>query len=153
MKMQDSTRFRSGMADQPCGGVKWLHSCAGQRPSRTGTRFDRTALSSMRDLCGNRPLPTSLFVDMWSRSNMSVRRRRVPLYNFRTDVHAGRGASSCTMATIHRLFAFPSRFGTAIARTSSLLHLPSPFLLPLFDRILHGGNRLETTPLFLPRSE
>ena len=34
------------------------------------------------------------------------------------------------LATVHRLFAFPSRFGTAVARSSSLLHLPSPFLLP-----------------------
>ncbi len=54
------------------------------------------------------------------------------------------------LATVHRLFAFPSRFGTAVACSSSLLHLPSPFLLPLFDRLLHGGNRPETTPLFLP---
>ena len=58
-------------------------------------------------------------------------------------------ASSCTVANVHRLFAFPSRFGTAIARSSSL-DLPSPFLLPLFDHLLHGGNRPETTPLFLP---
>ena len=34
------------------------------------------------------------------------------------------------LATVHRLFAFPSRFGTAVACSSSLLHLPSPFLLP-----------------------
>ena len=62
------------------------------------------------------------------------------------------GASSCTVATVHRLFAFPSRFGTAVARSSSL-HLLSPFLLPLFDHLFHGGNRPETTPLFLPWSE
>src|SRR3990170_7481084 len=90
---------------------------------------------------------TPCFVDMWSRSHMSVRRRRVLLYNFRTDVYVGRGASSCTVASVHRLFAFPSRFGTAVTHSSSLLHLPSPLLLPLFDHLLHGGNRLETTPL------
>src|SRR5215216_5290312 len=49
-------------------------------------------------------------------------------------------ASSCTVATVHRLFAFPSRFGIDNTRSSSL-HFPSPFLLPLFDRLLHGGNR------------
>src|SRR6266536_2033535 len=59
-------------------------------------------------------------------------------------------ASSCTVATVHHLIAFPSRFGTVVACSSSL-HLPSPFLLPLFDRLLHGGNKPETTQLFLPR--
>ena len=58
-------------------------------------------------------------------------------------------ASSCTVATVHRLFAFPSQFGTVVARSSSL-HLPSPFLLPLFNHLLHGGNRPETTLLFFP---
>ena len=54
------------------------------------------------------------------------------------------------LATVHRLFAFPSRFGTAVARSSSLLHLPSPFLLPLFDRLLHGGKKPETTHYSFP---
>ena len=53
------------------------------------------------------------------------------MYNFRTDVYVGRGASSCTVETVHRLFAFTSRFGTAVARSSSLLHLPSA-LHPFF---------------------
>ena len=107
------------MADQPCGGVKWLCSCGGRKPTRAGARSDRTALSLVCDLRGNRPLPTSLFIDMWSRSHMSVRRRRVLyLYNFRMDVYVGRGASSCTVATVHRLFAFPSRFGTVVTRSS-----------------------------------
>src|SRR3954468_11892860 len=60
------------------------------------------------------------------------------------------------LATVHRLFAFPSRFGTAVAPLPlppPFSFSPSPFLLPLFDRLLHGGNRPETTLLFLPRSE
>jgi len=44
------------------------------------------------------------------------------------------------------------RHGTTAAPSSSL-HLPSPFLLPLFNHLFHGGNRPEMTPLFLPGSK
>ena len=78
-----------------------------------------SALSLVCDLCGNRSLPTSLFV---------YRGNRPPLLRLFLSIW------NC-------------------CRTLSSLHLPSPFLLSLFDRLLHGANRPETTPLFLPRSE
>ena len=72
---------------------------------------------------------------------------------------AGRGASSCTVAN-WQPSTDSSPFPLDLELLSHALPLPppfsfspSPFLLPLFDRILHGGNRTETTPLFLPRYE
>ena len=63
----------------------------------------------------------------------------------------GWGASSCTVAN-WQPSTDSSPFPLDLELLSDALPLPppfsfspSPFLLPLFDRLLHGGNRPETT--------
>jgi len=100
---------------------------------------------------------TPCFVDMWSRSNISVRRGRV--VGVFPNGRVGRGASLWTVAN-WQPSTDSSPFPLDLELLSHALPLPppfsfspSPFLLPLFDRLLHGGNRPETTPLFLPQYE